>query len=148
MSLDIQFYNVPMVIIKEGDEMKFRAYDKQEKKLYKPDTMGELFYLFALTMDGRLGRFNEDLGKYETCDSDRYVVEKYSSYCGHYEGDKFSVKLNSEETVTMILVFKRDRFELACYRGEAYFTLETGYIDSPDVKHIGNIHDGEADGKD
>lgn len=54
---------------------KFRVYDKQEKKLYKPDTMGELFYLFALTMDARLGRFNEELGKYETCDPDRYIVE-------------------------------------------------------------------------
>ena len=120
---------------------KFRVFDKQEKKYVSNDNI-------VLKSDGLLYRvIVRGVIEFLELDPDRYVVEKHSTYCGHYEGDKFSVKLNSEETVTMTLVFRRDKFELACYRGEEYFTLETGYIDSPDVKHIGNIH-GDKNEKD
>jgi hypothetical protein len=134
-----------MVIIKEGDEMKFRAYDKQEKKLYKPDTMGELFYLFALTMDGRLGRFNEDLGKYETCDPDRYVVE-FST--GAFEFD--DNRKNGKE------MFQGDVVRCDCFESHEIYIVEIdNFKKMPDEmtgskcnsrQIIGNIH-GEADDK-
>jgi hypothetical protein len=125
--------------------MKFRAYDKQEKKLYKPDTMGELFYLFALTMDGRLGRFNEDLGKYETCDPDRYVVE-FST--GAFEFD--DNRKNGKE------MFQGDVVRCDCFESHEIYIVEIdNFKKMPDEmtgskcnsrQIIGNIH-GEADDK-
>ena len=141
--------------------MKFRAYDKQEKKLYKPDTMGELFYLFALTMDGRLGRFNEDLGKYETCDPDRYVVE--FSTCKKdikgndiFYGDIVWAWCNPSGLTGRVQKRKCEVKPCKIFGGIELIILDyekgekwkTGRTDhSKGLEIIGNIHDGGADGK-
>jgi hypothetical protein len=54
--------------------MKYKVHDKLTGKTYSENHTA-FFWMFALTMNGTLGIWNEELQKYETCDPERYTVE-------------------------------------------------------------------------
>jgi uncharacterized phage protein (TIGR01671 family) len=129
---------------------KFRVFDKQEKKLHKPDTMGELFYLFALTMDGRLGRFNEELDKYETCDPDRYVVEFSTGRKDKNGKELFHSDRVLDHFKRIMICEYNPHFLKWLWNAESttnFLFADINQWKSEEFEIIGNIH-GEADGKD
>lgn len=119
--------------------MRFRVYDKQEKKY-----IDLCIECFLLRHDGILLFFDGD--DFETCDPDRYVVEFSTGkedFTGKtiYDGD---TAIDSDDDEVTIEYDKEDAVFHIVY---STFVETFSVIDSKDLKIIGTIH-GVDNGKD
>ena len=137
---DIQFYNVLMAIIKEGEMSKFRVFDKHEKKYVSNDNI-------VLKTDGQLYRvIVRGVIEFLELDPDRYVVE--------FSTDAFEFDENRKQGKEM---FQGDVVRCDCFESHEIYIVEIdNFKKLPDEmtgskcnsrQIIGNIH-GDENGKD